>query len=244
MVQAVLRHAGGIRIDHVMGLSRLWWVPQGLGPTCGTYVSYDREAMLGILALEAHRAGAVVVGEDLGTVEPAVRESLDRNGVLGSTVLWFESRDGWYLPPSHWRADTLASVTTHDLPTAAGWLAGRGWQLRAELGQLTRPLSEESGAWQHEHDMLQAMLRHEGLLDDDPVLSLHRALVASPCKIVLASLADAVGDLRQPNLPGTVEEYPNWRLPLADPAGRPVLLEELLADPGVRRLTALLQQVG
>jgi 4-alpha-glucanotransferase len=243
MVQAVLRHAGGIRIDHVMGMSRLWWVPEGLGPTMGTYVAYDRAAMLGILALEAHRAGAVVVGEDLGTVEPEVREDLDRCGVLGSAVLWFESRDGWFLPPAHWRREALASVTTHDLPTAAGWLAGAGVELRASLGQLTRPVEDERADAAREREMLLALLKHEGLLDDDLVLSLHRALVASPCRIVLASLADAVGDLRQPNLPGTVDEYPNWRLPLAGPDGHPVSLEEVLGSDGVARLTALLQQV-
>ena len=243
MVQAVLRHAGGIRIDHVMGMSRLWWVPAGLGPTLGTYVAYDREAMLGILALEAQRAGAVVVGEDLGTVEPSVREDLDRFGVLGSAVLWFESRDGWFLPPAHWRREALASVTTHDLPTAAGWLAGAGVELRASLGQLTRPVEDERADAAWEREMLLAMLAHEGLLDDDLVLSLHRALVASPCRIVLASLADAVGDLRQPNLPGTIDEYPNWRLPLADPDGHPLSLEEVLGSDGVARFTALLQQV-
>ena len=242
MVQAVLRHAGGIRIDHVMGMSRLWWVPEGLGATSGTYVAYDREAMLGILALEAVRAGAVVVGEDLGTVEPQVREDLDRYGVLGSAVLWFESR-----PPSQWRVDALASVTTHDLPTAAGWLQGAGVELRASLGQLTRPVEEERADAAKEREALLAMLEHEGLLDDDTpmdaVLSLHRALVASPCRIVLASLADAIGDLRQPNLPGTVDEYPNWRLPLADGSGRLLSLEEVLASDGVRRLTDLLRQV-
>lgn len=244
MVQAVLRHAGGIRIDHVMGMSRLWWVPEGLGPANGSYVAYDREAMLGILALEATRAGAVVVGEDLGTVEPEVRDDLDRFGVLGSAVLWFETRDGRYLPPSQWRTDALASVTTHDLPSAAGWLAGEGVELRASLGQLTRPVEEERAAWVEERTMLLAMLEQEGLLDADVVLSLHKALVASPCRVVLASLADAIGDLRQPNLPGTVDEYPNWRLPLADGGGRLLSLEEVLASDGVRRLTDLLRQVG
>jgi 4-alpha-glucanotransferase len=240
MVQAVLRHAGGIRIDHVMGLSRLWWVT---APGQGAYVAYDRDAMLGILALEATRAGAVVVGEDLGTVEPSVRESLDAFGVLGSAVLWFESHDGWFTAPSSWRRDALATVTTHDLPTAAGWLAGHGWQVRERLGLLGRSAEDEEAAFAKEREMLLAMLEHEGLLDDDLVLSLHRALVAAPSALVLAALQDGIGDLRQPNLPGTVDEYPNWRLPVADPSGRAVGLEELLASDGVRRLTALLQQV-
>jgi 4-alpha-glucanotransferase len=246
LVHNVLRHAGGIRVDHVMGLSRLWWVPAGSDASEGTYVSYDAEALLGVLALEAHRAGAVVVGEDLGTVEPSVRQLLDSTGVLGSAVLWFEaSDDGWFLPPAQWRRDALASVTTHDLPTAAGWLAEEHIRVRHELGQLGHSLEEEQARVRRDRDMLLAMLRHEGLLgaDGDVVLALHRALVASPCRIVLAAYGDAVGDLRQPNLPGTIDQYPNWRLPVADGAGHPLTLEELLAHDGVRRLTLLLQQV-
>jgi 4-alpha-glucanotransferase len=251
MVRGVLRHAGGIRIDHVMGLSRLWWVPEGADASAGTYVSYDAEALFGILALEATRAGAVVIGEDLGTVQPSVRELLDRTGVLGSAVLWFETRaDGSFVPPACWRREALASVTTHDLPTAAGWLAEEHVRVRHELGQLGHSLEEELARVRADREMLLSMLRHEGLLAEgtsDPaevVLALHRALVASPCRIVLACFGDAVGDLRQPNLPGTVDEYPNWRLPVADAQGRPLGLEELLAHPGVRRLTALLQPVG
>lgn len=247
MVRGVLRHAGGVRIDHVMGLSRLWWVPEGADASEGTYVSYDAGALLGILALEASRAGAVIVGEDLGTVEPSVRALLDESGVLGSAVLWFEtSADGWFLPPSTWRRDALASVTTHDLPTAAGWLSEEHVRVRAELGLLGHSLEHEQERVRSERDLLLGMLQHEGLLKegDDPVLALHRALVASPCRVVLAAYGDAVGDLRQPNLPGTIDEYPNWRLPVADGSGRPLTLEELLAHPGVRRLTALLQQVS
>lgn len=245
MVQGVLRHAGGIRIDHVMGLSRLWWVPAGADASQGTYVAYDAEALLGVLALEAVRAGAIVVGEDLGTVEPAVREALDARDMLGSAVLWFQQTgDGWFLPPAHWRRDALASVTTHDLPTAAGWLVAEHVRVRHELGLLAGSLEQEQEQAARERELLLAMLLHEGLLDpDDLVLSLHRALVASPCRLVLAAYGDAVGDLRQPNLPGTVDQYPNWQLPVADASGRPLGLEELLAHPGVRRLTALLQQV-
>jgi 4-alpha-glucanotransferase len=246
MVRGVLRHAGGIRVDHVLGLSRLWWVPEGCDASEGTFVSYDAEAMLGVLALEAQRAGAVVVGEDLGTVDPAIVQLLDRTGVLGCAVLWFQSsEDGWYLPPSEWRRDALASVTTHDLPTAAGWLADEHVRVRSELGQLGHSREREQERVDSDRAMLLAMLRHEGLLEEggDVVLALHRALVASPCRIVLAAYGDAVGDLRQPNLPGTIDQYPNWRLPVADGSGHPLALEELLAHEGVRRLTALLQQV-
>ena len=143
---ACSRHAGALRIDHVMGLFRLWWVPEGRPPTEGTYVSHDAEAMLAVLVLEAHRAGAVVIGEDLGTVEPGVRESLARRGVLGTSVLWFE-RDwtgtGRPLPPERWREGCLATATTHDLPSTAARLTGDHVTLRHRLGLLTRTLEQE-----------------------------------------------------------------------------------------------------
>jgi 4-alpha-glucanotransferase len=134
-------------------------------------------------------------------------------------------------------------VTTHDLPTAAGFLAEEHVRVRAELGQLGHSLEEERERVRRERAGLLDMLRETGLLaryDGDPVLAMHAALVESPCIVVLAAFGDAVGDLRQPNLPGTIDEYPNWRLPVADGTGRPLMLEELLDAPGVRRLTALL----
>ena len=146
LVNAVLRHAGGVRIDHIIGLFRLWWIPKGAAPTEGTYVRYDHEAMIGIVALEAQRAGAVVVGEDLGTVEPWVRDYLRERGLLGTSILWFEldrDGDGGPLPPQRWREYCLSSVTTHDLPPTAGYLAGEHVRIRQELGLLTRPAEEE-----------------------------------------------------------------------------------------------------
>lgn len=239
VVRACLRHAGGLRIDHVMGLSRLWWVPAGSPATDGTYVRYDVDAMLAVLALEATRAGAVVVGEDLGTVEASVRAALDRTGVLGSAVLWFEGD----ADPADWRSQVLATVTTHDLPTAAGFLSLDQVRLREVAGVLTRPVSDELAEAVAERDRLLALLSRTGLLeaaDGDPVLAMHLALVRSPARLVLAAHGDAVGDLRPPNLPGTIDEHPNWRLPVADATGRPLGLEDLLDHPGVRRLTALL----
>ena len=221
-------------------------MPAGNTANRGTYVSYDAEAMLGVLALEAVRAGVVVVGEDLGTVEDRVGAMLGRTGVLGSAVLWFETDDdGAFLPPSSWREATLATVTTHDLPTAAGFLAEEQVRVRDELGQLSVPVEQERATVRRQRAALLELLEREGLLeqcDGDVPLAMHAALVASPSRLVLAAFGDAVGDLRQPNLPGTVDEYPNWRLPVADGDGRPLTVEELLAHPGVRRLTALLAQ--
>ena len=243
VLRGTLRHAGGLRIDHAMGLFRLWWVPPGSTAADGTYVRYDADAMLAVLALEAVRAGAVIVGEDLGTVEERVRRDLESTGVLGSDVLWFQEEGGSYLWPDRWRSLALGTVTTHDLPTAAGFLSEEHVRVRAELDQLGHSLAEERERVAKERDGLLTMLAASGLLDrynGDVVLAMHGALVEAPCRLVLAAYGDAVGDVRQPNLPGTIDEYPNWRLPVADGSGRSLLLEELLASPGVRRLTALL----
>jgi 4-alpha-glucanotransferase len=248
VVRAALEHGGGMRVDHVMGLFRLWWVPAGRGAAGGTYVAYDADAMLAVLVLEATRAGALVVGEDLGTVDPAIRVALDEAGVMGSAVLWFSREEDEITPlaPARYRSRAVASVSTHDLPTAYGLLADEQVAVRHELGQLDRPVEEERVRVQEEKDRLFAMMRAEGLAaegasDEDLVLDMYRVLVRTPCRVVLAMPADAVGDRRQPNLPGTSDEYPNWRLPLADGTGAEVSLEDFLAAPGTARLAALLR---
>jgi 4-alpha-glucanotransferase len=238
LIRAVLRHAGGVRIDHIIGLFRLWWIPKGAPPTEGTYVRYDHEAMIGIVALEAHRAGALVVGEDLGTVEPWVRDYLRARGLLGTSILWFEldrDGDGSPLPAERWREYCLSSVTTHDLPPTAGYLAGDHVQLRESLGLLTRPVAEELEDDRVQQAAWMAELRRVGLLDDEAgleetVVALHQYLGRTPSRLLGVSLTDAVGDRRTQNQPGTTDEYPNWRLPLAGPDGRPMLLEDVFTD--------------
>ncbi|MFH8368895.1 4-alpha-glucanotransferase [Streptomyces sp. NPDC018031] len=453
LLRGLMRHAGALRVDHVMGLFRLWWVPEGREPTDGTYVRYDAEAMLGVLALEAHRAGAVVVGEDLGTVEPGVRETLAARGVLGTSVLWFErDYDGAVarreepepepgpagppsaaapggatsppspavsggdgappspaaapepagapvagtpaaevrgpvgrgtapaaartaaepglatarvtgpapavlrpaarppvpesapvtaapparesapvatappvpepgpvtaappvpepgpvtaappvpepgpvtaappvpesapvapvpprsaagagaapgdgrppgaaappaaagaaparprpLPPEAWREGCLATVTTHDLPSTAARLTGEHVELRHRLGLLSRPLSVERAEDAAEVAEWLALLARRGLLPEGPadeagaITALYRFLLHTPARMVGVWLPDAVGDRRPQNLPGTWDQYPNWRLPIADASGRPVSLEELVASPRLRALMA------
>ncbi|MGV0836509.1 4-alpha-glucanotransferase [Mycolicibacterium thermoresistibile] len=244
MVSAVLRHAGGVRIDHIIGLFRLWWIPAGAPPTDGTYVRYDHDTMIGIVALEAARTGAVVVGEDLGTVEPWVRDYLTERGLLGTSILWFElDRDDPAgtspLPAERWREYCLSSVTTHDLPPTPGYLAGAHVQLRDELGLLTRPAAEELAEDRARQQAWLTELRRTGLLRDDPdqnpttddiVLALHRYLGRTPSKLLALGLPDAVGDLRIQNQPGTSDEYPNWRVPLSGPDGRRLLLEDVFTD--------------
>ncbi|MGA8332216.1 MAG: 4-alpha-glucanotransferase [Mycobacterium sp.] len=248
LIRSVLRHAGGVRIDHIIGLFRLWWIPRGQAPTQGTYVRYDHDAMIGIVALEAYRAAAVVVGEDLGTVEPWVRDYLRARGVLGTSILWFEldrDGDGGPLPAERWREYCMSSVTTHDLPPTAGYLAGDHVRLRDSLGLLTRPVDEECAADEAERAAWIAELRRVALLSEeadvgkDPeqiVLALHQYLGRTPSRLLGLALTDAVGDRRTQNQPGTTDEYPNWRVPLSGPDGRPVLLEQVFTDP---RATAL-----
>ncbi|MFI8197687.1 4-alpha-glucanotransferase [Streptomyces sp. NPDC085942] len=250
LLRAQLAHAGALRIDHVMGLFRLWWVPEGRPPTDGAYVAYDAEAMLAVLVLEAHRAGAAVVGEDLGTVEPGVREALARRGVLGTSVLWFErdwEGDGRPIAPEKWRRACLATATTHDLPSTAARLTGDHVTLRHRLGLLTRSLEEEltedvtdTAEWLG----LLARLRMlpEGDGDEEAaVRAVHRFLLRTPALMTGVWLPDTVGDRRPQNLPGTWDQYPNWRLPIADAEGRPVTLEEITASP---RLHALMEVMG
>jgi 4-alpha-glucanotransferase len=162
-------------------------------------------------------------------------------------VLWFTREDDEVtpLPPARWRERAVASVSTHDLPTAYGLLAEEQVRVRAELGQLDRPVEEERARVRAEKDRLLAMMRAEGLArpgagDSELVLDMYRLLARTPSRVVLAMPADAVGDLRQPNLPGTRDEYPNWRLPLADGTGAEVSLETFLAAPGTAAITTLL----
>ncbi|RJQ89052.1 4-alpha-glucanotransferase [Amycolatopsis panacis] len=231
VVRGVLQHADGIRVDHVAGMWRLWWIPPGEPAGRGTYVHYDAEAMLGVLALEAHRAGAVVVGEDLGTVEDVVTETMHERGLLSSAVLWFQrdwdAPDQPFVRPEKWDPAAMASISTHDLPTVSGWLSAEHVRVRSELGLLTRTSEEEYAAADEERRMLLELVAREGIPDDDPVLALHALLASAASRLVLTAPADVVGERRQPNLPGTVDEYPNWRIPL------PVTVDEFFADPRV-----------
>jgi 4-alpha-glucanotransferase len=237
LLRALLRQADGLRIDHVAGLWRLWWVPPGEGPDRGTYVHYDAEVMLAVLALEAHRAGALVIGEDLGTVEPEVTKGLVERNILGSAVLWFtrdyDAPGQPLLPPQQWPEETVATISTHDLPTACGFLRGDHVRARAELGLLDDVAAEQAKAEVDRLELIELM-REQGLVagdypgEDQLVVALHALLARSRSRLVLISPYDVIGEVRQPNLPGTVDEYPNWRLPL------PLTLEELMNDPRVR----------
>lgn len=241
LIAGMLRHSGGLRVDHIIGLFRLWWIPQDRPATQGSYVRYDHEVLLGIAALEARRAGAVVIGEDLGTFEAAMQDSLRDRGIPGTSVLWFEMLGGAPLPPQRWREWCLASVTTHDLPPAACFVNGDHVRLRHRLGLLTGTLEDELAAEEKTLALWIDRLRRSGCVGDAPDLpeiveGLYRYLTLTPCRLVNVALSDAVGDRHTQNLPGTTDEYPNWRHQIAGPDGAPMFLEDVLANPAVASL--------
>ena len=233
-LRAALRHAGGVRIDHVMGLTRLWLVPRGASPADGAYLSYPLDDMLRLIALESHRHRAVVIGEDLGTVQPEFRSRLARAGIAGMDVLWFQRDDDAYMPPETWRRDAVAMTTTHDLPTVAGWWTGADIATRSGIGlanekaETKQRAQDRAGLW--------SAFRDAGVASGEPPKDAARAVDAaiaftaqSPAALALVPLEDVLGVAEQPNLPGTIDEHPNWRRRMAKPAS------ELLAAPDVRQ---------
>lgn len=232
-LRRVLRHAAALRVDHVMGLFRQFLIPPGRDPTGGAYVYQPDVGLLDVACMEAARAGAVLVGEDLGTVEPGVREAMAERGVLGYRVAWFADD-----PPRSWPRDTVAMIGTHDLPTVAGLLGGQDAQAREAAGMEPDPRGDESMA----RRLLELTSSSEGGRPEaasgarEVSLAAHDALARSGSDLVVATLEDAVGQVERPNLPGTVDEHPNWRLAL------PVGIEHL-DDAGAGELAGVLSEV-
>lgn len=226
-IRATMANAGGLRIDHVMGLFRLWWVPEGKPPADGAYVRYPSGDLLGIVALESHRARAIVVGEDLGTVEQGVRETLAEHNVLSYRLLWFEESD-----PAEWPVSAMAAVTTHDLPTVAGlWLGTDVEEQRAHL-------SESHEQLQRGRQRLVSHLDSAELAPDasreQAVVAAHRLLARSPSILLAATLEDAVATQQRPNMPGAMDRS-NWCIPL------PVTVEDLATHPLAQEVAAILR---
>lgn len=226
-VRAAMRHTGGLRIDHVMGLFRLWWVPRGRTPRHGAYVRYRADDLLGIIALESQRAGAVVVGEDLGTVEEEVRVRMAEYDMLSYRLLWFEDT-----APAEYPEKALASITTHDLPTLTGIWTRADLELQRRSGlDLDKAAAEK---------FRQKVVQTAGV---DPSVDLATAavqtfkqLAAAPSVIVMAMMEDACLASERPNMPGAEGTYPNWSL------GLPLSLEEIEAATFPRRLAEILSR--
>ena len=220
-VRAAFSGAGALRMDHVMGLFRLYWIPDGCSPSDGCYVYLPFRDLLAIVALESHRTGAYVVGEDLGTVEPYVREELAKAKIFGYQLLQFDTG-----PAADLRPDVLAAFTTHDLPTIPGIWTGSDLRAQTDLHLAPNVAGVEA--------IRSSIAERAGVDESDPtvdiddvVLGVYRDLAHAPCAILNATLDDAVGVEERPNMPGTIDEWPNWRIAL------PVPLETILEDQRV-----------
>jgi 4-alpha-glucanotransferase len=235
-LRAAMCFAGGVRIDHALGFRRLWVVPAGGSPSDGVYLRYPEKEMLRLTALESQRGRTIVIGEDLGTVPEGLRAELARAGILGTQVLWFERNGSAFTKPSAWRREAVATTTTHDLPTVAGWWTERDIAWRKRIGHLGKneTSARHERAAEREH-FWTALKKARCAAGDtpppdccEPVVSAALAYVGKTrCTIAFAPVEDLTADPEQPNLPGTVDEHPNWR--------RRTKKGNLFRDKGARR---------
>ncbi|MGH7125634.1 MAG: 4-alpha-glucanotransferase, partial [Stellaceae bacterium] len=244
LLRANMRYAGALRIDHVMELTRLFWIPAGKGPRDGTYVGYPFEDLLGILALESMRNRCVVIGEDLGTVPEGFRERMLEAGVLSYRLLYFErEQDGSLRKPEHYPREAAVAVSTHDLPPLSAFWSGSDIDLRDALGLWPAP--ERRAAETADRPRLRAAFtaafRDAGVLgagaeqSEAPVAAAHAFLSLAPSRILVVNPDDMLGERRQANVPGTVDEHPNWRHRLS------VELEDLFSDRRLLEVVASLR---
>jgi 4-alpha-glucanotransferase len=248
-----MRHSGAVRIDHVMGLRRLFWIPEGGSPAEGAYVRYPFEDLVRIIALESERHRCLVIGEDLGTVPRGFRPAMRRAGLLSCRVLYFErAPGGGFVAPAAYPRQALVSVSTHDLPTLKGYWTCRDIRWRAMLQRFPDGDALQSTRAERERDrvLLLRALEQAGLLPpgiepeappaeacEDLVVAIHRYLALTPGYLVMVQLEDAAGEEEQPNLPGT-DGHPNWRRKLGPS------LERLREEPVVRRIAAVMTAAG
>lgn len=253
-VRSAMRSAGALRIDHVMGLMRLYWIPGGHSARDGAYVHYALDEMLAIVALESQRNRCMVIGEDLGTVADAMREALARHDVLSYRLLYFErTGDGGFRAPEHYPGAALAAISTHDLATLAGWWSGHDLRNRLRLGLYPAEHLFEKQLLDRaqERTRLLLALRHAGLLTADAVAAaacgpqlpqevmqaVHVYLAGAPSAVLMVQLEDVLSVVDQVNLPSTVDEHPNWRRKL------PLPLQELARHDGLLGLARALSAV-
>jgi 4-alpha-glucanotransferase len=222
-IRSALAHAGGIRRDHAFGLRRLWVVPEGASAAEGAYLDMPFDDLMRIVAMESQRAKAIVIGEDLGTVPDGFREAMDARAMLGMRVLWFERNADGFVPPVEWSPDAVAMTGTHDLATIAGWWSGRDIDWTWNLGRKSEAADKSADIASRAEDRaalwsaFDTGTEQPAVEDTDPVVDAAIAHVAStPCALVIVSIEDLAGLVEQPNLPGTIDEHPNWRRRMPD----------------------------
>jgi 4-alpha-glucanotransferase len=236
LLRAAFRNSGGVRVDHVMGLQRLWVVPRGAGPQDGAYLRYPLDDLLRLLALESLRHRSIVIGEDLGTLPHGFHDRMDAAGILGMRVLWFEQEpDGRFRPPRNWSPMAAAMTTTHDLPTVVGWWCGHDidWRERLSLFPEADTAAKERERRQADRNALWTTFLESGAATTDqpgpdqtgPVVDAALKHVGSAaCRLAILPVEDALALPEQPNLPGTTDGHPNWRHRL--PGNAATLLED------------------
>lgn len=249
MLRANMRHFGALRIDHVMALERLFWIPHGAPPTEGGYVRYPVDELFGILALESRRHDCLVIGEDLGTLPDGFQARMRDAGVLSYRLLYFAQDESGFLPPQHYPEPAAVAVSTHDLAPLAGYWTGRDLELRDRLDLFPDAAAKAAAATRRAHDRIALVraLKREGLLKPEHpdeaealtfelVLAVHRFLARTPSRLLLLQLEEATGEAEPVNLPGTWQEHPNWRRKtLRD-------LEDLARDPRLRTLADAIER--
>ncbi len=230
MLRSAMRHAGGVRIDHALGLARLWVVPDGASAADGAYLSFPVDDMLRLIALESHRHRAIVLAEDLGTIPDGFQDRLEAAAMLGMRVLWFERHDDRFTSPRDWTKGAVAMTSTHDLPTTAGWWSGRDLEWRGRVGSLGDEANQRHEAELRVRDRaaLWDTMRDSGAGDDGQPAPDQAGRIAdaaarhvggAACEMVVLPIEDALALPEQPNLPGTLDQHPNWRRRLPGPAG-------------------------
>jgi 4-alpha-glucanotransferase len=213
VLRALMRYAGAIRLDHILGLKRLYFIPQGRTAEQGAYVRFPFEAQLAAAAAESAASECIVIGEDLGNVPPGFRETLAAWGIWSYQVMMFErAADGGFIAPEHYRENALVTFGTHDLATFAGWSSGYDLAAKKSLGLDPGETESERGSTK---EALQHAMAWRGLPDID-FLSIMKFLSDTPCRLLMVNLEDALGVKDQVNLPGTTTQHPNWlgRLPV------------------------------
>jgi len=237
LMQAIMRHAGAVRLDHVLGLKRLFLIPHGKGAGEGAYVRYPFEETLRVIAQESNKARCIVVGEDLGTVPQGFRDTMAHWGFWTYRVMLFErEHDGRFRAPEHYPAEALATFNTHDLPTFRGWMEGHDLRLKHSLGIDPGENDETRNWWRGALRNLLAE-RAAGYSDDD-FAAVAKVLAATPSRVVMVSLEDILGVTEQINIPGTTDQHPNWARKL------PIDLDELEQHEGLRRVARAFEEEG
>ena len=249
-LRANMRHAGAIRVDHVLGLKRQWWVVDGMDAGEGAYVRFPFEDIARLIALEAHQASCLVIGEDLGTVPEGFGDAMDAAGMLSCKVFWFEREEETPKAPEAYAAGALTSLSTHDLPTLKGYWRGQDIDWRDKLGLFPKPDQAENERQERAVDrgrIVEALeaagIAEPGTLDagedganEALLLAVHRYLATTPSTLLMLQLEDALLDVEQANLPGTIDEHPNWR------RRPPVAIDGFLDDPGANALFGAMRE--